>query len=79
MKKIMTGARCTIRIGEHAFLPCASFSYSAPKVSLLSRAAKQLRMALIWIAWNVPLGPLTPYIIGWELGAKARRMPKKEI
>ena len=46
MKKIMTGARCTIRIGEHAFLPCASFSYSAPKVSLLSRAAKQLRMAL---------------------------------
>ncbi len=32
-----------------------------------------MRKLLIWIVWNVPLGPLAPYVLGLALG----RMPKR--
>ena len=33
---------------------------------------------LIWIVWNIPLGPLAPIVLGWALGVKGERIDDKE-
>lgn len=33
---------------------------------------------LMWIVWNIPLGRLTPIVLGWALGVKGERIDDKE-
>ncbi len=33
---------------------------------------------LIWIVWNIPLGPLAPIVLGCALGVKGERIDDKE-
>ncbi len=37
-----------------------------------------MKNILIWIAFNVPLGKLNPYILGLALGAKSNRVKDGE-
>ena len=37
-----------------------------------------MRRALFWLAFNVPLGKLTPWVIGLALGRKPIRMTQEE-
>lgn len=37
-----------------------------------------MRRFLMWLVWNVPLGPLAPYILGLAVGAWPERCEKTE-
>lgn len=33
-----------------------------------------IRRCLFWLVWNVPLGPLAPWVLGLAMGRKPRRV-----
>lgn len=33
-----------------------------------------MRRVLMWIAWNIPLGRLAPYVLGMAIGTKGRKI-----
>lgn len=33
----------------------------------------EMRKILIWIVWNLPLGPLAPWVLGLAIGRRPRR------
>lgn len=32
-----------------------------------------VRRALMWMVWNVPMGPLAPWVFGLAIGRRPRR------
>lgn len=37
-----------------------------------------IRRVLFWLVWNVPIGPLAPWVLGLALGGRPRRVKRDE-
>ena len=38
-----------------------------------------LRRFIFWLVWNVPMGKLTPYVLGLAMGSKPVKKDKEEV
>jgi hypothetical protein len=38
-----------------------------------------IRRFLFWLVWNVPLGPLAPWVMGLALGRKPREVKHDDL